>query len=415
MNDSRMRWFVLLAAVICTCCAATVVAEQVVLNPVTDVWIREATPDGTFENDLLSVWTAGPEGNRYGMLSFDLSGVAGEITGAHLELYSRDYWRNATAMRQSAAMVSPTDVSGTTWNNLASYTQTPFEAFGYYDIPADSPVAQFYASAAASGGDLALLNAARTDGAVSMVLKGETWDVETSRMCGVRDWADTGYFAGEPEKWPKLLLNGGTIEITPTVDTWIRESGGIYENDWLSVWDGDTEAGNRRYGMLEFDLSEVDEPVTDAVLQLYALDSSHNWEAFEQVAFSVDPAGLATDAIDFATYATLGTTAFEGLGHYAFGLNDVQDALCDSDLATAADLAVLDAIASADGSLVMSLQSVPVECIFSETAGGQRDWSDTGYDSAYPEVWPRLVLEVVPEPSAFILLLTATVWMLRRP
>ena len=146
-----------------------------------------------------------------------------------------------------------------------------------------------------SAADLALLNAARGEGTLALALKPQTWEVETSRICGTRDWADSGYFSGEPEKWPRLLLNGGSIEIVPSVDTWIRESGGIYENDWISVWDGDTQPGNRRYGMLEFDLSTVDVPITDAQLQLYALSnaqSGHNWEAFEQIAFSVDPAGL---------------------------------------------------------------------------------------------------------------------------
>ena len=392
-------WAAVWAVVGLLACVVSAGAAEVILNPVTDVWIREDGPDTTYEDDLLSVWAPGPENSRYGMLSFDLSGITGEITGATLELYSRDYWRNATATRQTASAVSPTDISAATWNGLASMTETPFETFGKYDIPADSPVDQFYASEAASAADLAVLNAAKTGGAVSMVLKGESWDEEVTRMCGTRDWADSGYFSDLPEIWPRLVLNGGSIEVVASVDTWIREdpSDAIYENDWISVWAGDTESGNRRHGMLEFDLSTVNVPITDAALRLYALsnnDSSHNWEAFEQITYSVDTAGTATGAVDWATYETLTKTQFEGLGHYEFAMNDVADDFCDSDAATAADLAVLDAIASADGALVMSLESIPVECVFSETLGGQRDWADTGYNAANPEIWPRLVLQI---------------------
>lgn len=407
-----------LAIAACVFCTGSAFAADIVLNPSADLWIRESAPSSSYENDLLSVWAPGPDANRYGLLSFDLSGVSQEIVSARLELYSIDYWRNLSATKQTAALYTPPDVLGASWDSYhASAAETPFETFGNYDIAADSPVAQYYASESASAADLALLNAARGEGTLALALKPQTWEVETSRICGARDWADSGYFSGEPEKWPRLLLNGGSIEIVASVDTWIRESGGIYENDWISVWDGDTQPGNRRYGMLEFDLSTVDVPITDAQLQLYALSnaqSGHNWEAFEQIAFSVDPAGLATGAIDFATYETLAKTAFEGLGHYLFGLNDVEDALCDSDAATAADLAVLDAIAAADGALVMSLQSVPVECFFYETLGGQRDWADTGYYSSRPETWPRLVLETIPEPGTLVLLLLAAASLLMK-
>ncbi len=400
MSCFRRRWRLsVLAIAACLFCIGSAQAEQVVLNPSADIWIRESAPTSVYEDDLMSVWAAGPDMTRYGLLAFDLSGVTGEITGAHIELYAIEYWRHSTPTKQTAAFFTPPDVLGASWDSYhASATETPFETLGKYDIPADSPQDQYYASDPASAADLALLNSAKTDGTIGIVFKPVTWEEETTRMYGTRDWADSGYFSDLPEIWPRLLLNGGSIEIVAGVDTWIRESGGIYEDDWISVWDGDTEPGNRRYGMLEFDLSTVDVPITDAQLRLYAIadsQSGHNWEAFEQIAFSVDPAGLATDAIDFATYETLTKTQFEALGHYEFELNnEISDTFCDSDAATAADIAVLQAIASANGALVMSLQSVPVEITQMQTLGGQRDWADTGYLADQSEKWPRLVLEI---------------------
>jgi hypothetical protein len=395
-----------------------------VLNPIADIWLREAHPDTPYDADFISVWSRNTspldDGNnaRYGLLSFDLSGVTVPITSARLELYLVDYVRNTRyACKQDAYLVNPPvlDDTGLTWNGFhaTNPVETQLQGLGVYSLPTVKPVKQMYGSTATAA-DVALLEAQRTNGAATFVFKAQdspTHEEEITTIYGRHDWGDSFNSVAElgmPAP-PMLLING--TPIAASVDTWIRElDGQVYENDGISVWHEDLPGdGSRRVGMLEFDLSQVAGPITDAKLAMYTLgpdNTSHNFEAFEQQANLVEVTdGTPTNAIDWAKYTSLDLSPFQAFGHYKFGLNEaIVGQYQESDVASAPDLSALQAIKDAGGKLVISLTSIPQEITQTVTvtdAPGSLDWSDTestylGYGNEAPAsnsyMWPRLIL-----------------------
>ncbi len=398
---SKKFLFLCLVAVLTACVTpSATLATEVILNPAIDTWLHEDYPDATRENDLISVWTPNAgEGWRDGLVSFDVSGISEPIVSARLELYARDYWRHSTAHRQNASLVIPDLTTGeVSWNQfVAGYSTTPLETFGRYDIPADSPVEQFYSCAGASAADITDLNAQmNATGTLSFALKAETWVETVTGLNGRREWADKELYQDPTAgSVPPLLLINGTTPVTVSVDTWIRElDGGSYENDLVSVWhDEGGENTGQRFGILEFDLSSISTPITSAKTVLWATGSGHNVEAFEQDAFVLDT-DVATGSIDWATYhsAAVTETALDSLGHYLFARDAEMDIYHESDAASSIDIAALEALRLAGDKLVIALKSVPQEVEYEREMGGQRDWNDTGYTSANPETWARLII-----------------------
>lgn len=132
-----------------------------------DVWLREAGADTTFENDLVSVWSAsGNDGaRRYGVLEFDLSSLAGStLPAVRLDLYghANSFSDDAKAVNQKAFRIDTTGgtiASAMTWNTYqAEYdaTATELEGLGRLNIASPTPTDQFFGSQA-SASDLALI------------------------------------------------------------------------------------------------------------------------------------------------------------------------------------------------------------------------------------------------------------------
>ncbi len=192
----------------------------------------------------------------------------------------------------------------------------------------------------------------------------------------------------------------GTMTLDSVTDVWIREIGPdtTFENDLVSVWAAGAEAGARNSALM-FDLSGVTDEIVGAYLSLYELDNWHNASVFSQQASNMVP----TD-VSGLTWNTLGNFTirpFESLGAYDMDGTETKAVYQDSDAASAADVAVLEAIRLAGGSVSMLL---------TPTEEGEREWGDTGYSSTPPHL--VLITAAVPEPGTIALLLIGMVSLL---
>ena len=127
---------------------AAPVASAIVLEAVTDVWIRESGPDTTFENDLMSVWNSfGNDAGtrRYGVVQFDVSGLNGtDITEAYFGLWggAHGFSDQNKAIKQTSVFIDTsggTPASAMTWNvfqNEYAASGATFESFGAFDLAA---------------------------------------------------------------------------------------------------------------------------------------------------------------------------------------------------------------------------------------------------------------------------------------
>jgi hypothetical protein len=132
------------------------------LEATSDVWLRESSPDQTFETDLMSVWNSfgGDAGTRrYGVVEFDLSSLDGvTIDFASLQLWGGDTgFSDATkAIKQSALQIDTTGGTQTaalTWNIFQSEYSADavaLEGLGSLDLPAPVAVEQFHGGAASA-------------------------------------------------------------------------------------------------------------------------------------------------------------------------------------------------------------------------------------------------------------------------
>jgi len=181
------------------------------LDATTDVWIRDMDGfrDTTFENDLLSVWSAAGDGaERNGAVTFDLSGVTDEIVGAYLSLYESDYHRHDMAFEQQASYMDPVDVTSLTWNALGSYTITPLDSLGAYNLDGTETKNVYQDSDSASAADVAVLEAIRLNGgSISMLL------TPANGTQGAHDWGDTGYSSTPPQLVLTLVPEPGTMAL----------------------------------------------------------------------------------------------------------------------------------------------------------------------------------------------------------
>ena len=176
-------WWLVVAITACLI-GPNVQAAGIVLNPIADTWIRRVGARHGLRRrlhfGLVAQHQSADDGDnaRYGVLSFDLSGVTVPITSARLELYLVNYGRNTMfACKQDAFLVTPpvpSDSDTLTWNGFyaTNPVETQFQALGVYDLPAAKPMKQFYASTATMA-DVALLEAQRTNGTATFVFKAQ--------------------------------------------------------------------------------------------------------------------------------------------------------------------------------------------------------------------------------------------------
>jgi hypothetical protein len=148
---------------------------------------------------------------------------------------------------------------------------------------------------------------------------------------------------------------------------------------------------------MSFDLSQIDEPITEAYLQMYAPSewAHHNSTAIHQQAYLLDVDSIVD--ITWDSYGSLAETLLESLGHYLLSGGPLDEYVA-SDLASAVDIALLEAIRTGDGILAMSLKA-PLEDVILEYDSGERDWADTNW--VHPASSPRpprllLIFDEVP-------------------
>lgn len=162
-------------------------ATAAIINNGGDSWARQVSPSGTFEGDLISVWSAarndgGGPNARYGSIEFDIAGQT--ISAASLGLWSQTYGfsDDNTPLKQSAAILSGGTLGDTTgipahplsWDAIDAGTLHPLEGLGKYDLPAVSAAPEIqdaFLHSVATANDLAALAAvAAGDGRLILVL-----------------------------------------------------------------------------------------------------------------------------------------------------------------------------------------------------------------------------------------------------
>ena len=154
------------------------------LTATADVWLREAGPDATFENDLISVWSAsGNDGaRRYGVIEFDVSSLAGQpIRSATLRLWADAFGfsDDLKPIKQIAVAIDTsggTQTSAMTWSAYVgeySANAQALNSLGRVDFAPAGPgdLGQFVESSA-DADDLAIIQAAANgaSGLLSLVL-----------------------------------------------------------------------------------------------------------------------------------------------------------------------------------------------------------------------------------------------------
>ncbi|MEX2170242.1 MAG: hypothetical protein WD851_13095 [Pirellulales bacterium] len=170
-----------------TCTTAINSAVAAVINNGGDSWAREVSPAGTFDGDLISVWSTprndgGGPNARYGSIEFNVAGET--ITAASLGLWSQTngFSDDSTPLKQSAAILSNGTLGDTagipahplSWNDITAGTLHPLEALGKYDVPAvdvTPSIQNKFLHSLATANDLAnLATVAAGDGRLILVL-----------------------------------------------------------------------------------------------------------------------------------------------------------------------------------------------------------------------------------------------------
>jgi len=152
------------------------------------------------------------------------------------------------------------------------------------------------------------------------------------------------------------------IEIPAGGDIWIREShpDSIYDGDGVTVWS--TAKGDKRYGIITFDLSSfAGGAIVAATLELYS--AVHGWSDYDtpilQSAYVITDTGTAAGSLTWNLYMSekdATKVALESLGYYdlpaASGDPAQQDQWISSD-ASVNDLALIQAELDGDGRLTL--------------------------------------------------------------
>jgi subtilisin-like proprotein convertase family protein len=187
-----------------------------------DLWIRETSPSSTYENDLVSVWSRQNDsvqpGQRYGLLEFDVSSLAGSrLQGASLRLWSGE----TRAMKQSAFIVDSggTPFGSTTWTSFMQEKYSgrqSFSRFGRFEI-ISSLTGVYLTSQSATQSDLDLIQAEiNGDGKLTLVL------IADADAAYRRDWGDS------PTHPAVLALDVGSTCVIMTASLPPAGQGGFY-------------------------------------------------------------------------------------------------------------------------------------------------------------------------------------------
>lgn len=198
------------------------------------------------------------------------------------------------------------------------------------------------------------------------------------------------------------------IEIGSSADHWIREISPdtVYNDDGISVWS--TSKGDRRYGLVEFDLSSLAGTTIDgAKLGLYS--AVHRYSDYRtpilQSAFVI--AG-PIDSLTWNSYMAgqdAGKLSLETLGAYnlpAPSEDPAQQNAYMYSFASTADLALIQVAINGSGRLSLVL-------IADEGAAYGRSWGDG--DAAWSGPAPVLI---IPEPTSMVLLGLGGLALIRR-
>ena len=192
-------------------------------------------------------------------------------------------------------------------------------------------------------------------------------------------------------------------ELTNSGDSWVRENGpgSSFAGDLISVWN--TVGGDRRYGVVSFDLTALTEPVTEVSLSLWsaAFGFSDDAVPMKQTAIAIDPDGIDSDSatwdqVDAAT--TLHT--FEGLGGLEIGA-PASDAALDGvfidSMGTAADVEFVESVRTGAGTLMVVL--------IADEADGEShraSWGDGEFNGEDALLTTNSDVEVSDDPSLVV-------------
>lgn len=187
--------------------ASELTAAPVTLNATADLWVRQANAGAVYENDGMLVDPVGDgavNGQRVALLQFDLSGISGEITAAHIELRNRggDFATPGAEQRAYSVAVG-SGLAGINWNTYAATvqpTESAFGALGHYLVAGaqlPSGPTDFSASDSATAADLVLLNAIRTSGSPQL-------GISMKAVAGKFYWDDSDPF--DQIAPPRLVL-----------------------------------------------------------------------------------------------------------------------------------------------------------------------------------------------------------------
>ncbi|MBN2375058.1 MAG: hypothetical protein JXD22_01560 [Sedimentisphaerales bacterium] len=189
------------------------------------------------------------------------------------------------------------------------------------------------------------------------------------------------------------------LEIEATAEHFIREidPNTICDNDGISVWS--TAKGDRRYGLIEFDVSSLaGNTIAGATLQLYS--AVHQWSdyhsAIKQTSYVIDcSSGSPLSSLDWITYMAqkdAGKEILETLGSYDLPAADgdpaQQNAYVESN-ASEADLVLIQTAVDGDGKFCVVL-------IADESGAYGQSWGDGKGN------WSGLVAKLVIQPNPAI-------------
>lgn len=198
------------------CATASNSAVAAVINNGGDSWARQVSSAGTFDGDLIAVWsTARNDGGgpnaRYGAIEFNIAGQT--ITAASLGLWSQTYGfsDDTTPLKQSAAILSNGTLGDAigipthplSWSDIAAGTLHPLAGLGKYDLPAVDVTPEIqdrFLHSVATANDLAnLTTVAAGDGRLILVLIADEDGTGYSKSWGDGEYGGQDGFLGTNE------------------------------------------------------------------------------------------------------------------------------------------------------------------------------------------------------------------------
>jgi hypothetical protein len=181
-------------------CEPTASSDVVTLDAIEDSWVRQSHPTTVYEEDYVSVWSA-PGDLRYGLVTFDVSSLAGQgpIGGVTLDLYVMDGGSQARYPISQSASIVPGGAANATWQSYqASQEPSAVILDGLrHDLASGEMVGKYAPSSKASAADRAAIQqAVSAGGTLTLVLKPTDDGVEYRK-----DWMDAAH-----EFVPKLQV-----------------------------------------------------------------------------------------------------------------------------------------------------------------------------------------------------------------